>query len=416
MVSPTAAPLTARFPALAAFRHRGFARYWFGMLLSLSGVWMRIMVVGWLVNDLTRDPRMLGLVSFAVAFPVLLLSPVAGVVSDRIDRRTILIASQSLAGLIIGALALLTWLDLIRVWHLFVASACAGAVAAFDWPTRLSFVPRLVPREDLGNAVALNTAAFNGAGLIGPSIGGVLLPLIGPAGCFAVGALAFAPITIVLLTLRPLNAQERGARGSWLGNLLDGFRYVARNRVIGALLLLELVPLVFGLTYNTLLPAYAQGFADGLGLPSARVLGWLMAAAALGAFTGVISVAGGFGKRARGRAMLIAVLIFGPALIAFAQAPWLPLAVGLVAAVGLADAIYITLNGTLVQTHVDDAYRGRVTAFYSLLFGLTPIGSLQAGEVARHLGVPTTITINGLIVLGFVVVVALTRRYLWHLK
>lgn len=141
-----------------------------------------------------------------------------------------------------------------------------------------------------------------------------------------------------------------------------------------------------------------------------------MAAAALGAFTGVISVAGGFGKRARGRAMLIAVLIFGPALIAFAQAPWLPLAIGLVAAVGLADAIYITLNGTLVQTHVDDAYRGRVTAFYSLLFGLTPIGSLQAGEVARHVGVPTTSTINGLIVLGFVVVVALTRRYLWHLK
>lgn len=416
MASSPVRSLPARFPALAAFRHRDFARYWFAVVLSLSGLWMRIMVVGWLVNDLTHNPRMLGLVSFATAFPVLLASPVAGIVADRFDRRRVLLVTQLLLGVVVGTVAVLTALGVVQVWHLLVASACSGTVAAFDWPTRLSFVPRLVPREDLGNAVALNSAAFNGAGLLGPSVGGVLLPLIGPAGCLALGALAFVPVTIVLLTLRPMNEQERSARGPWLANLTDGFRYVLDNRVLTGLLLLELVPLVFGLTYLVLQPANAQRFADALGLDSARVLGWLMAAAALGSFGGVLAVASGFGKRRRGRTMLLSALAFGAMLIAFAQAPFLPLAIVFVAGVGLADAAYITLNGTLVQTHVDDAYRGRVMSLYSLLWGLTPIGSLQAGELAKHFGVPTTLTINGLIVCGFVALLALRRRYLWHLK
>lgn len=416
MAAPPALAWPSRYPALAAFRHRDFARYWFAVVLSLSGLWMRIMVVGWLVNDLTHDPRMLGLVSFAVAFPVLLVSPLAGIVADRFDRRRILLVTQTLLGIVVASIAALTWLGIVQVWHLLVASACSGAVSAFDWPTRLSFVPRLVPREDLSNAVALNTAAFNGAGLVGPTIGGLLLPQIGPAGCLTLAALAFVPVTLVLLTLHPPYEQERGARQPWLTNLTDGYRYVLGNRILSSLLLLELVPLVFGTTYLVLQPAYAQGFADALGLRSERVLGWLMAAAAFGALSGVLAVAGGFGKRARGRTMLVCALAFGLILVAFAQSPWLPLALLCVAGVGLADAAYITLNGTLVQTYVDDAYRGRVMAFYSLIFGLTPIGSLQAGELAKHFGVPATLTINGLIVLGFVAFIIVTRRHLWHLK
>lgn len=409
-------PRLARVPALTALRHPDFARYWLAVILSLSGLWMRIMVVGWLVNDLTHSPRLLGAVSFASAFPVLIASPAAGLVADRFDRRKVLLITQTLLGCAVGIVALLTYLGVVQVWHLLAMSVFSGTVAAFDWPARLSLVPRLVPRDDLANAVALNSAAFNGAGLLGPTLGGILLPLVGPANCLIIGALAFVPITLVLLTLRPLHDQDQSERQPWLANLTDGYRYVLRDPVLLGLLLVELVPLVFGLTYSVLMPLRAQTFADDYGLPSARLLGWLMGAAAFGSFSGVLAVAGGFGKPARGRTMMIAALAFGLVLIAFAQSAWLPLALVFVAAIGFTDATYATLNGTLVQTTVTDAYRGRVMGLYSLLWGLTPIGSLEAGELAARFGVPATLTLNGLIVCAFVIVIGLTRRRLWRLK
>lgn len=405
-----------RYPALVALRYPGFARYWFAVILSLSGLWMRIMVVGWLVNDLTHSPRLLGFVSFATALPVLLFSPVAGLVADRFDRRKVLLVTQALLGVVVGTIALLTALGVVQVWQLLIASAASGTVSAFDWPARLSLVPRLVPREHLTNAVALNSAAFNAAGLIGPTIGGILLPLLGAAGCLTFGALAFVPITLVLLTLKPLHGQELAVQTRWLANLADGYQYILRDRVLFGLLLLELIPLIFGLTYSVLMPVRAQAFADTLGLSSARVLGWLMAGAAFGSFAGVFGVAAGFGKGRRGRVMVLAALGFGLVLIAFANTAWLPLALLLVAGIGLADGAYATLNGTLVQTLVADAYRGRVLAIYSFLWGLTPIGSLEAGELAARIGVRATLTINGAIVAGFVVLLGLTHRHLWRLR
>ena len=409
-------PRAARYPAFAALQHPDFARYWFAVILSLSGLWMRVMVVGWLVNDLTHSPRLLGAVSFATAFPVLVVSPVAGLVADRFDRRLVLLATQALHGVVVGAIALLTALGVVQVWHLLVASTVSGVISSFDWPARLSLVPRLVPAELMPNAVALNSAAFNAAGLLGPTVGGILLPLIGAAWCLAIGALVFVPISLVLLTLRPLHEQDRGSGEPWLTNLANGYHYVMRDRTLSSLLLLELVPLIFGLTYSVLMPVRAETFANGLGLPSARVLGWLMGAAAFGSLTGVLSVAGGFGARARGRTMMLTALAFGLLVVVFAQSRWLPLALLFVVGIGLADAAYATLNGTLVQTTVDDAYRGRVMGLYSLLWGLTPIGSLEAGELATRFGVPTTLTINGAIVVTFVTILGVTRRHLWHLK
>lgn len=407
---------TPRRPALAALRHPIFARYWFAVILSLSGLWMRIMVVGWLVDDLTHSPRLLGLVSFATAFPVLLLSPFAGLVADRFERRKVLFITQVLLGLVVASIAILTLTGVVQVWQLLIASAISGSVAAFDWPARLSLVPGLVPQEDLQNAVALNTAAFNAAGLIGPTIGGLVLPWFGPGVSLAIGALGFVPITIVLVRMRPVRQQARESDMAWRESLTQGFQYVLRHRDLSGLLLLELVPLVLGITYIVMMPLRAREFSDPLGIPSSRVLGWLMAAAAFGSLTGVLGVAGGIGRRARGRTMMIAAMAFGLVLIGFANVPWLPLAILLAAVAGFADATYATQNGTLVQTIVADAYRGRVMALYSLLWGLTPIGGLEAGELASRLGLRATLTINGAIVFCFVLAIGLIRPHLWRLK
>lgn len=409
--------LTApRRAAFAALRHPVFARYWFAVILSLSGLWMRIMVVGWLVDDLTHSPRLLGLVSFATSFPVLVLSPFAGLVADRFERRKVLLVTQLCLGVVVGSIAVLTLTGVVQVWQLLIASAVSGSVAAFDWPARLSLVPGLVPKEDLQNAVALNTAAFNAAGLLGPTVGGVLLPWFGPGVSLAIGAIAFIPISIVLVRMRPIQQQVRESGIAWRDSLVQGFQYVLKHRDLLGLLLLELVPLVLGITYLVMMPVRARAFADSLGIPSSRVLGWLMAAAAFGSLSGVLGVAGGIGRRARGRTMMIAALAFGLILIGFANVPWLPLAIVLAMAAGFADATYATQNGTLVQTIVTDAYRGRVMALYSLLWGLTPIGGLEAGELASRIGLRATLSVNGLIVFSFVVAVGLLRPHLWRLK
>lgn len=415
-MTPASVPMRRRIAALAALRHPVFARYWFAVILSLSGLWMRIMVVGWLVDDLTHSPRLLGLVSFATAFPVLVLSPFAGLVADRFERRKILLITQLSLGVVVGSIALLTLTGVVQVWQLLLASAISGSVAAFDWPARLSLVPGLVPPEDLQNAVALNTAAFNAAGLLGPTVGGLLLPWFGPGVSLAIGALAFVPISIVLVTMRPVREQARESGRAWRQSLVEGFQYVLRHRDLLGLLLLEVVPLVLGITYIVMMPVRARTFATALDIPSSRVLGWLMAAAACGALAGVLSVAGGLGKNVRGRAMMIAALSFGLLLIGFANVPWLPLAILLAACAGFADATYATQNGTLVQTIVTDGYRGRVMALYSLLWGLTPIGGLEAGELATRFGLRATLTVNGLIVFAFVLTIGLIRPHLWRLR
>jgi MFS family permease len=393
------APAERSAGAFDAFRSRPFLLFWSTICLSLTGVWVRITAQGWLVYDLTEDRFLLGLVSFCQAAPVLIFSPVAGAVLDRVDRRRVLIGVQVISAAAMLLLATLVATDRIRVWQIMVIAAVAGAASAFDWPARLSLVPSLVPRSHLQSAVALNAAAFNGSRIVGPVIGGFLIGAVGVAACFYLNALAYVPFIIVLATLAGDIAQPvtRTAERP-LQNLLDGYRYIWRTPVIRGLLSIDIVPLMFGISYFTLAPAVAK---DVLGL-GGRGLGVLLAANGVGSLIGTTMVALLVGVRRRGLLVIAGVGGFGFAVLCFALSQNVYLSLVIIFLLGLIVAFYGTLSDTLLQTKLDENYRGRVLAVYSMFWGLTPIGALEAGWLANRYGVGTALAINGILVMAYV--------------
>ncbi|MDQ3044154.1 MAG: MFS transporter [Chloroflexota bacterium] len=388
---------------LSALRAPHFLVFWLTITPSLTGVWIRITAQGWLVYDLTGSEFLLGLVGFCQAAPVLIASPIAGALLDVIDRRKVLIAVQLTVASAMAVLGTLAATGLVEVWHVMVIAVINGAASGFDWPARLSLVPSLVPRENLQSAVALNAAAFNGSRVIGPAIGGWLLATVGVAACFYLNALAYLPfaLALMLLPIGPTSSappETRRTVRSLTANLGEGYRYIWRTPAIRGLLSVDIVPLMFGISYFTLAPAVAR---DVLGLGEGG-LGLLLACNGAGSLAGTISVALLSGIRHRGRLVLIGVALFGLILIAFALSDFLILSLVLILLLGLVNATYGTFNDTLVQTLVDDAFRGRVLSVYSMLWGLTPIGGLLAGFLAQFLGVQTALAINGALILAYV--------------
>jgi MFS family permease len=385
-----------------ALRNPQFLRFWIAITLALTGLWVRITVQGYLVYEMTDDKFLLGLVGFLSALPVLLLSPVVGVVVDRFDRRKVLLATQAFMASTLFTLATLDALGVLAVSHILVIATLAGAASAFDWPARLSLVPNMVSRDELQSAVAFNSASFNGARIVGPALGGFLIGVIGTAACFYLSAFAFLPSMVVLMTLTIDRAITSGTRESPMQNLLSGYRYIWNFPTLRSLLSVDLVPVMFGMSFFALLPAlsrdvYGQG-SQGLGL--------LYSADGAGAFAGVMIVATLTGLRHRGRLVLIFVTLFAVFLILFALAPNLWIGMILIFVLGITSALYATLADTLIQTIVDDHFRGRVMAVYSTFWGLTPIGYLQAGLIASIWGTQTAIFVNGCIVLVYVLALA----------
>lgn len=378
--------------ALSAFQSRPFVLFWTTISLSLTGVWVRITAQGWLVYDLTHDRFLLGLVSFCQASPVLILSPVAGAMLDRVDRRRVLLGVQVVVASAMLVLATLVATGLVRVWQIMVIAVIAGSASAFDWPARLSLVPSLVPRDKMQSAVALNAAAFNGSRIVGPVVGGFLIGTVGVAACFYLNALAYLPFVVVLATLALDTTQPSGRRHeSAIGNLLDGYHYIWRTPVIRGLLSIDVVPLMFGISYFTLAPAVAR---DVLNL-GGRGLGVLLAANGVGSLLGTTMVALLSGIRRRGRIVIAGVGLFGTTIVAFALSRNVYLSLLLIFCLGFVVSIYGTFNDTLIQTTVDEGYRGRVLAVYSMFWGLTPVGSLEAGFLADPYGVGPALAING---------------------
>jgi MFS family permease len=383
---------------LGALRNPQFLRFWIAITLALTGLWVRITVQGYLVYELTSDEFLLGLVGFLSAIPVLLLSPVVGVVVDRFDRRRVLLVTQLVMATTLFTLATLDALDLLRVGHILVVATVAGAASAFDWPARLSLVPNLVRRTELQSAVALNSASFNTARIVGPAIGGSLIGIIGTAACFYLSAFAFLPSMVVLMTLTIDRTLPSGERTSPLKNLIDGYRYIWTFPTLRSLLSVDLVPVMFGMSFFALLPALARDvYNSGSG-----GLGLLYSADGAGAFIGVMIVAIMTGMRRRGLLVIVFVTMFAVVQIAFALAPTLWVGMVLIFLLGLVGALYATLADTLIQTVISDEYRGRVMAVYSTFWGLTPVGYLQAGFVASHWGTQTAIFVNGVVVLMYI--------------
>lgn len=396
----TAADLAGaeRAAAFGALRSRPFRLFWLTISLSLTGVWVRITAQGWLVYDLTNDAFLLGLVSFCQAAPVLIASPIAGAILDRVDRRRVLLVVQLVVAATMFVLATLVATGAIRVWQVMTLAVIAGTASGFDWPARLSLVPSLVPKRDLQSAVALNAAAFNGSRVVGPVVAGFLLGTVGVGACFYLNAAMYVPFVFVLTTMavdRTLPAAP--PQTSAFADLLDGYRYIWRTPTIRGLLSVDLVPLTFGISYFTLAPAVAR---DVLGL-GGRGLGLLLAANGVGYLGGTLLVAALSGARRRGRTVVVGVAVYALLLVGYALSGNVLLTGGLILLIGLVVSVYGTLNDTLIQTLVDESYRGRVMAVYSMFWGLTPIGSLEAGLVAGHFGVRTALAINGLVILVY---------------
>ena len=379
-----------------ALQARPFLLFWTTILLSLTGVWVRITAQGWLVYELTSDEFLLGLVSFVQAAPVLVVSPIAGAILDRVNRRVVLLIVQIIIAAAMFVLATLVATGQVEVWHVMVTAVIVGSASGFDWPARLSLIPALVNKEQLPSAVALNAAAFNASRVMGPVIAGTLIATVGVALCFYLNAVMYLPFIIVLATLAIDTVQPSTTeRPSPVQGLLEGYRYIWRTPMIRGLLSVDVVPLMFGISYFTLAPAIAR---DVLGLTSAG-LGILLAANGVGHLTGTLLAAGAGSRQRRGRIVVGGVAVYAGLIVLFARSSNPMLSGFLILCIGLVAALYGTLNDTLLQLQVDEAFRGRVLAVYSMFWGLTPIGSLEAGFLANVIGVQSALAINGLIIL-----------------
>jgi MFS family permease len=383
---------------LGALRNKVFAPYVSTLALSMTGMWVRITAMGYLVYEVTEDPFKVGLMSFAQAIPELLAGPLAGAYLDRIDRRKVLLATQLIFVTLIALLTILVSTGSVEFWQLLVIGATIGMAAGFDWPARLSVVPSLVKRSELQSAVALNSAAFNGARIIGPTIGGWLIAFLGIAWCFGFAVAAAVPFIFVVFNLRQLAqpATTKQTAGA-LTTLVEGYRYIWAHKTIRSLLSVDIVPIALGMSYSIMAPVFVK---DVLGLGGGG-LGLILAANGVGSLIGTIAVAMLSGFQHRGRLVIFGVGSFGIIMMLFAWTSSLWLSLPAIAMLGLVMALYGTMNDTLIQTTVDDAYRGRVMAAYSMFWGLTPIGGLFAGWLADVWNVQWALAINGALVLCY---------------
>jgi MFS family permease len=378
--------------ALRALEHRNYRLFFCGQLISLIGTWMQSVAQSWLVYRLTGSAVMLGAVSFSGQIPVFLGAAFGGAVADSHNRHRILIVTQSTAMILALVLAVDTLTGAVRVWHVFVLSALLGLTNAFDIPARQAFVVNMVGREDIINAVALNSTIFNGARIVGPAVAGVLVATIGEGWCFFANGISYTAVIVGLLLMRVEGQRPAPAAGSAFSHIVEGFRYAGQKRPVRALLLLLGMNSLLGMPYVVLMPIFADQILHG----GARGLGFLMGASGVGALIGALSLARRQGIRGLGRWIALATAGFGLGLILFSQSRLFWLSAVLLMPVGFCMIIQMASSNTLIQAMVPDTVRGRVMAVYSMMFmGMAPFGALLSGALAHRLGAPVTVAIGG---------------------
>ena len=376
---------------MRALRHRNFQLFFSGQLISLIGTWMQTVAQSWLVYQLTGSSLKLGAVGFASQIPVFLVAPIGGTVADRVNRHRIVIATQVASMILAFILAALTLTHTVKVWHIFVLAALLGVVNAFDIPGRQSFLVDMVGRDDLMNAIALNSSMFNGARVIGPAIAGILLVKIGEGGCFLANGISYIAVIIGLLMMK-VECKPRSKSDSPIDDIIEGFRWVSRTGPIRALLLLLGLVSLVGMPYTVLMPV----FADHVLHAGARGLGTLMGFTGVGALLGALTLAMRSGVKGLGRLVWICCGGFGISLIAFSFSKLLWLSAVLLIPVGFFIMLQMACSNTLIQAMVPDALRGRVMALYSMMFmGMAPFGALLGGAMADRMGAPITVAVGG---------------------
>ncbi|MBE9009579.1 MFS transporter [Pseudanabaenaceae cyanobacterium LEGE 13415] len=387
-----------RSPAVfRALRSRNYRLFFAGQGLSLIGTWMSQTAVIWLVYHLTNSALMLGVVGFAQQIPNFFLSPFAGVLVDRWNRRNTLVVTQVLSMLQSLALTVLALTGTIDVWHIIALSIFQGCVNAVDMPTRQSFVVELVEkREDLGNAIALNSSIFNSARLIGPAIAGLLVAAVGTTACFAIDTASYFAVILGLLAmrLRPRVISAKAARSGVLQQLKEGLNYSFGFPPIRAILLLIGLVSFVGMPYTVLAPIFATQYLKG----GAETLGFLMAASGLGALCSALYLGSRRSVIGLGKIMAIAPAGFGIAIIIFSQSRMLWLSLVALFFAGASLILQSTSGNTILQTIVDEDKRGRVMSLYALAFtSMVTFGNLIAGSLANQIGASNTLVIGGVI-------------------
>jgi MFS family permease len=377
---------------LRALRHPNFRLFFGGQLISLVGTWMQTVAQAWLVYRLTGSAVLLGTVGFSSQIPVFLLAPLGGAMADRHNRHRIVIATQTGAMILAGTLALLTLAGWVRVWHILVLSALLGVVNAFDVPARQSFIVEMVGKEDLINAIGLNSSMFNGARVIGPAVAGVLVAGIGEGWCFLLNAVSYLAVIAGLLMMRLERAPRPDRSVSPLAHVIEGFRHARRTAPIRVLLLLVGLVSLVGMPYTVLMPIFADQILHG----GARGLGVLMGATGVGALIGALTLASRTGLRGLGTVVAASAAGFGASLILFSLSRSFHLSAVVLVSVGFCMMLQMACTNTLLQSMIPDRLRGRVMALYSMMFmGMAPFGALFSGIAASHLGAPVAVGIGG---------------------
>ncbi len=386
----------------AALHYRNYRLWFVGQLVSLVGTWMQSTAQGYLVFQLTNSPAYLGYVGFAAGIPSWIFMLYAGVIADRMPRRTLLVITQTTMMILAFILAALTFMHLVQPWHIVVLAFALGVANAFDAPARQAFVLELVEREDMTNAIALNSTMFNSATVVGPAVAGLTYAVLGPAWCFTLNGLSFIAVIVALLMMRikPLITEARAT--SAMEDLKEGLRYVISHPIIRTVIGVVSVTSLFGMAYATLIPAWAVTVLGG----DATTNGLLQSARGLGALLGALMIAALGRFRFKGKLLTLGTFVFPALLLVFAVVRGVPLSLLALVGVGWGFMILFNMANTVIQTQVSDELRGRVMGIYTLtFFGLMPVGALLAGAVADRISEPITVIISALVTLGFAVLI-----------
>ena len=379
--------------AWRALRHHNFKLFFFGQSISVIGTWMTRLATSWLVYRMTHSALLLGVVSFAGQIVAFALGPVAGVWVERLDRRKMLVWTQALAAVQSLALAALTLAHVINLWEIIALTVMQGLINAFDMPGRQSFLVQMVEdRNDLSNAIAINSSMANGARLIGPAIAGVLIAAVGEGWCFLIDGFSYFAVIASLLMMRIKPMDVRRSASSMFEQMREGWDYVWTFRPVRTILMLFALTSLMGYPYMVLLPVFAGQMLHG----GAATLGWLTGASGIGAFASALSLAVRKSVVGLTRMLQVAAAVLGGALILFglSHTLWLSLVLMVFAGFGLIQGA--SVSNTIIQSLVTEDKRARVMSYYTMaFFGASPFGSLLAGVLAHRIGAPFTVIITG---------------------
>ena len=387
-----------KLPAtLRALQYRNFQLFFSGQLISLIGTWMQNLAQAWLVYRITGSMVLLGGISFCSQIPIFLFSTLGGIVADRYSRHRVVIATQTASMVLALALAALTLTHTVHIWHIFVLSALLGVVNAFDVPVRQSFIVDMVGRADLMNAIALNSSMFNASRVIGPAIAGILVAWIGEGWCFFANGISYIAVIVGLLSMRVAPHERVPGGGSPLANIIEGFRFVIRNRPIHALLILLGIASVTGMPFTVLMPVFADRILHG----GPKALGWLTGCAGMGALAAALLLASRQTLKGLSGWIATSATAFGIGLVIFALSRTFLFSALILVPVGFALMLQMGASNTLIQSMAPDHLRGRVMGVYSMMImGMAPFGGLLAGVAADRYGAPAAVAAGGVICLA----------------